>query len=252
VRDSEELTAGFDDDVQGLRRSTASGPTWRARRNEGRRCCCNTSHAEGATQGGSMAASRCGILSSRRERWEKMELAAHDHGDKAKGLLQKRSSIGDGSDHGRTWARLLAAEEAIALLQREWRAAHTQKGEVDLGRMAARWGCSRNSTARRGWPNLERRSSGRAGVGRIGSGLELDCVDESFLRLRLGKGTHVGELAACAPWERERIPAAGEVRQGGSHGSSLAPARIREEENARKEERRLGKKTGGGAAARLI
>ena len=137
--------------------------------------------------------------------------------------------------------------------QREWRAAHTKKGEADLGRMAARWGCSRNSTARRGWPDLERRSSGRAGVGRIGSGLELDCVDESFLRLRLGKGTHVGELAACAPWERERIPAAGEVRQGGSHGSSLAPARIREEEeNARKEERRLGKKTGGGAAARLI
>jgi hypothetical protein len=167
-----------------------------------------------------MAASRCGILSSRRERWEKMELAAHDHGDKAKGLLQKRSSVGDGSDHGRTWARPLAAEEAIALLQREWRAAHTKKGEADLGRMAARWGCSRNSTARRGWPDLERRSSGRAGVGRIGSGLELDCVDESFLRLRLGKGTHVGELAACAPWERERIPATGEVHQGGGLRSS--------------------------------
>jgi hypothetical protein len=44
----------------------------------------------------------------------KIELAAHDHGDKADGLLQKRSSVGDGSDHGRTWARPLAAEEAIA------------------------------------------------------------------------------------------------------------------------------------------
>jgi hypothetical protein len=41
--------------------------------------------------------------------------------------------------------------------------------------------------------------------------------------------------------------------QGGSHGSSLAPAQIRvEQENARKEERWLGKKTGGGATARLI
>jgi hypothetical protein len=54
VRDSEELTAGFDDDVQGLRRSTASGPTWRVRRSEGRRCCCllrhYVKHAEGATR----------------------------------------------------------------------------------------------------------------------------------------------------------------------------------------------------------
>ena len=69
-----------------------------------------------------MAASRCGIPSSRRERWEKIELAAHDHGDKADGLLQKRSSVGDGSDQGWNWARSLAAEETIALLQGEWRA----------------------------------------------------------------------------------------------------------------------------------
>jgi hypothetical protein len=126
VRDNEELTAGFDDDVQGLRRSTASGPTWRARRREGRRCCSllrhYVKHAEGATQGGSMAASRCDITSSRREHWEKIELAAHDNGDKADGLVQKRSSVGDGSDQGRTWARPLAAEEIIALLQGEWRA----------------------------------------------------------------------------------------------------------------------------------
>jgi hypothetical protein len=133
-----------------------------------------------------------GIPSSRQERWEKIELAAHDHGDKANGLLQKRSSVGDGSDHGRTWARPLAAEKAIALLKREWRAAHTQKREANLGRMTTRWGCSRNSTARRGWPDLGQRSSGRAGVGRIGSSLELDCVGESFLRLGMeGKDQRV-------------------------------------------------------------
>jgi hypothetical protein len=187
---------------QGLRRSTTGGPPWQARRSEGRRYCCllrhYVKHAEGATQGGSMAASRCGIPSSRRERWEKIELAAHDHGDKADGLLQKRSSVGDGSDHDRTWARPLAAEEAIALLQREWRAAHTKKGEADLGRMAARWGCSRNSTARQEWPDLGQRSSRRVGVGRIGSGLQLDCVGESFLRLGMeGKGQHV-------PWKSSK------------------------------------------------
>jgi hypothetical protein len=63
-----------------------------------------------------MATLRCSIPSSRRERWE-IELAAHDHGDKANGLLQKMSSFGDGSDHGQTWARPLATEEAMA-----WRA----------------------------------------------------------------------------------------------------------------------------------
>ena len=52
----------------------------------------------------------------------KIELVAHDHGDKADGLLQKRSSVGDGSDHGRTWARPMAVEETIALLQGKWRA----------------------------------------------------------------------------------------------------------------------------------
>jgi hypothetical protein len=58
-----------------------------------------------------MAASRCGIPSSRQERWE-IELAAHDHGGKANGRLQKMSSVVDGSGLGRTWARPQAAGEA--------------------------------------------------------------------------------------------------------------------------------------------
>jgi hypothetical protein len=33
------------------------------------------------------------------------------------------------------------------------------KGEVDLRRMATRWGCSRKSTARRGWTDLRRAES---------------------------------------------------------------------------------------------
>jgi hypothetical protein len=94
---------------------------------------------------------------------------------------------------------------------------HTKKGEADLGRMAARWGCSRNSTARRGWPDLGRRSSWREGVGRIGSGLELDCVGESFLRLGMeGKDQRVPWKSFERGGERRggRTPWMGERRHG--------------------------------------
>jgi hypothetical protein len=83
--------------------------------------------------------------------------------------------------------------------------------------MAARWGCSRNSTARRGWPDLGRRSSWREGVGRIGSGLELDCVGESFLRLGMeGKDQRVPWKSFEWGGERRggRTPWMGERRHG--------------------------------------
>jgi hypothetical protein len=67
-----------------------------------------------------MVASRCGIPSSKRERWE-IELAAHDHGGKANGRLQKMSSVVDGSGHGRTWARPQAAGEATVRRAARWR-----------------------------------------------------------------------------------------------------------------------------------
>ena len=83
--------------------------------------------------------------------------------------------------------------------------------------MVARWDCSRNSTARRGWPDLGRRSSGRAGVGRFGSGLEVDYVGDSFLRLGMeGKDQRVPWKSFERGGERRggRTPWMGERRHG--------------------------------------
>jgi hypothetical protein len=92
--------------------------------------------------------------------------------------------------------------------------------------MAARWGCSRNSTARRGWPALGRRSSRRAGVGRIGSGLELDCVGDSFLCLGMeGKDQRVPWKSFERGGERRggRTPWMGERRHGSRSSCWLRP-----------------------------
>ena len=85
----------------------------------------------------------------------------------------------------------------------------------------------------------------RAGVGRIGSGLQLDCVGKSFLRLGMeGKGQRVpwqsskrgGERRqGRMPWmgERDAVPGARTEVNGRGHQGSMGEQEQREEDGRR-------------------